>query len=61
MFKLMRSKHFDLRCVNKILNTFSDSSKEASTRQATLTVGVIFIASLSALFYAYTSFPELTE
>ncbi|XP_003401946.1 transmembrane protein 41B [Bombus terrestris] len=38
-----------------------DSSKEASTRQATLTVGVIFIASLSALFYAYTSFPELTE
>ncbi|OAD56611.1 Transmembrane protein 41 like protein [Eufriesea mexicana] len=38
-----------------------DSSKEASTKQTILTVAVIFITSLSALLYVYTSFPELTE
>ncbi|CAK9822096.1 Transmembrane protein 41B [Anthophora retusa] len=39
----------------------ADSSKEASTKQAILTVTVIFITSLSALLYVYTSFPKLTE
>ncbi|XP_076234644.1 transmembrane protein stas isoform X1 [Calliopsis andreniformis] len=38
-----------------------DLSKETSTRQAVLTVTMIFIASLSALFYVYASFPELAE
>ncbi|XP_031837874.1 transmembrane protein stas [Nomia melanderi] len=39
----------------------ADSSKQVSTRQAVLTVTVIFVTSLSALFYVYTSFPELPE
>ncbi|XP_076765399.1 transmembrane protein stas [Xylocopa sonorina] len=38
-----------------------DSSKEASTKQAVLIVVVIFITSLLALLYVYTSFPELTK
>ncbi|CAL7950259.1 unnamed protein product [Xylocopa violacea] len=38
-----------------------DSSKETSTKQAALTVAVIFITSLLALVYVYTSFPELTK
>ncbi|XP_020283925.1 transmembrane protein 41 homolog [Pseudomyrmex gracilis] len=32
-----------------------------STRRAVLTVGFIFAASLTALFYVYTNFPELEE
>lgn len=39
----------------------TDSSKQGSIKQAILTAGVIFILSLSALFYVYTSFPELAE
>ncbi|XP_076652744.1 transmembrane protein stas [Halictus rubicundus] len=39
----------------------ADSPKQESTRQALLTVAVIFFTSLSALFYVYTSFPELAE
>ncbi|XP_076390881.1 transmembrane protein stas [Megachile rotundata] len=38
-----------------------DSSNEASTKQAFLTVAIIFITSLLALFYVYTSFPQLAE
>ncbi|XP_053976492.1 transmembrane protein 41B [Hylaeus anthracinus] len=38
-----------------------DSSKQTSTKQAIVTVAVIFITSLSAMFYVYTSFPELAE
>lgn len=38
-----------------------DSSKEVSTKQAILTVSVVFITSLSALLYVYTTFPELAE
>lgn len=34
---------------------------EASTRKTVLTVGFILVALLSALFYVYTSFPELEE
>ncbi|KYN14081.1 Transmembrane protein 41 like protein [Trachymyrmex cornetzi] len=34
---------------------------EASTRRAVITVGLIFVASLTALFYVYTSFPDLEE
>ncbi|CAL1684714.1 unnamed protein product [Lasius platythorax] len=33
----------------------------ASTRRAVLTVGLIFITSLTALFYVYMSFPELEK
>lgn len=36
-------------------------TNEASTRKAVITVGLIFIVSLTALFYVYTSFPELEE
>ncbi|XP_076624234.1 transmembrane protein stas [Colletes latitarsis] len=39
----------------------ADSLKQTSTKQAILTVAVIFITSLSAMFYVYTSFPELAE
>ena len=39
----------------------TDFSKERSTRQAVITVAVIFVTSLLALFYVYTSFPELAE
>lgn len=38
-----------------------DSSNEASTKQAFLTVAIIFITSLLALFYVYTSFPQLAD
>uniref|UniRef100_V9IK07 Transmembrane protein 41 n=1 Tax=Apis cerana TaxID=7461 RepID=V9IK07_APICE len=38
-----------------------DSSKEVSTKQAILTVSVVFITSLSALLYVYTTFPKLAE
>ncbi|XP_011708099.1 PREDICTED: transmembrane protein 41 homolog isoform X1 [Wasmannia auropunctata] len=34
---------------------------EVSTRRAIATVGLIFVTSLTALFYVYTSFPELDE
>ncbi|XP_050465371.1 transmembrane protein 41 homolog isoform X2 [Cataglyphis hispanica] len=34
---------------------------EVSTKRAVLTVGLIFIASLTALFYVYMSFPELEQ
>jgi len=34
---------------------------ETSTRRAVITVGLIFVASLTALFYVYTSFPELEK
>lgn len=37
------------------------ASDEVSTRRAVITVGLIFVASLTALFYVYTSFPELKE
>ncbi|XP_043512325.1 transmembrane protein 41 homolog [Frieseomelitta varia] len=38
-----------------------DSSEGVSAKQSILTVGVIFITSLSALLYVYTTFPELAE
>ncbi|KAF3430050.1 hypothetical protein E2986_08878 [Frieseomelitta varia] len=37
------------------------SSEGVSAKQSILTVGVIFITSLSALLYVYTTFPELAE
>ncbi|XP_015515484.1 transmembrane protein 41B [Neodiprion pinetum] len=40
---------------NELLNS------ETSTQQAIFTVGLIFCASLIALFYVYASFPELAE
>ncbi|XP_014486455.1 PREDICTED: transmembrane protein 41 homolog isoform X1 [Dinoponera quadriceps] len=37
------------------------ANERASTRRALLTVGLIFIVSLTALFYVYMSFPKLEE
>ncbi|GAB1861023.1 Transmembrane protein 41-like protein [Camponotus japonicus] len=39
----------------------SATNGEASTRSAILTVGLIFLVSLTALCYVYMSFPELEE
>jgi len=49
----------------QILIYFIGVSKQAidetSTRRAVITVGLIFVTSLTALFYIYTSFPELEK
>ncbi|XP_067204846.1 transmembrane protein 41 homolog isoform X1 [Linepithema humile] len=45
----------------KALHNTKDTNGETSTRRAVLTVGLIFVASLIALFYVYMSFPELEE
>ncbi|XP_015114417.1 transmembrane protein 41 homolog [Diachasma alloeum] len=37
------------------------TGEETSTRRAILTVALIFLSSLTALFYVYTNFPELEE
>ncbi|KAH0955793.1 hypothetical protein HN011_003954 [Eciton burchellii] len=39
--------------------SFKATNDELSTKRAILTFGLIFVISLTALFYVYTSFPEL--
>lgn len=47
--------------MNMQVDAKSATNGEVSTRRAVLTVGLIFITSLIALFYVYTSFPELEQ
>ncbi|XP_063987082.1 transmembrane protein 41 homolog isoform X2 [Diachasmimorpha longicaudata] len=44
-----------------IINNLINIGNETSTRNAILTVGLIFLASLTVLLYIYTNFPELEE
>lgn len=40
---------------------FKTANEEVSTKRAVLTIGLIFVASLTALSYVYMSFPELEK
>ncbi|XP_008552487.2 transmembrane protein 41 homolog [Microplitis demolitor] len=47
--------------INKNDQDSIGSQSEISTRRAILTVGLIFLTSLTALLYVYTNFPDLNE
>ncbi|KYM76261.1 Transmembrane protein 41 like protein [Atta colombica] len=65
--KVSPQRDLDIRLLRLVRQTASGAgvpkaaNGETSTRRAVITVGLIFVASLTALFYVYTSFPDLEE